>query len=89
VSNASIFEQFRPTDISATLEWTHTNGVFYSISVDPEVAVNYTGRSSAQLTVSYDTKYNVSVVASLCGMITTNFAIIYHGMVKLSLLVAC
>jgi hypothetical protein len=63
--------------------------VSYSVSVDPEVAVNYTGirRDGAQLIVSYNTKYNVSVVASLCGMIsTTNFAIIYHGKLKL---VAC
>jgi hypothetical protein len=55
------------------------NGVSYSISVDPEVAVNYTGRSSALLSVSYDTKYNVSVVASLCGITMTYFAIINHG----------
>jgi hypothetical protein len=77
--NTSISEQFQSKDISVTLEWTHTNGVSYSISVEPEVAVNYTGRSSAQITVSYDTKYNVSVVASLCGETTTYFAIIYHG----------
>ena len=75
----SISEQFRPKDISVTLEWTGTNGVSYSVSADPEVVVNYTGRSSAQITVSYDIEYNISVVASLCGITTTNFAIIHHG----------
>ena len=75
----SISEQFRVKDISVTLEWTRTNGVSYSIRVDPEVAVNYTGRNSAQITVSYNIKYNISVVASLCGITTTNFAIIHHG----------
>ena len=51
----------------------------YSISVDPEVAVNFTGRNSSQLTVSYDIKYNISVVASLCEIITANHFIIHHG----------
>jgi hypothetical protein len=54
--------------------------VSYSVSVDPEVAVNYTGRDRVQLTVSYDTKYNVSIVASLCGETTTYFVMINnHG----------
>lgn len=75
----SISEQFRAKGISVTLEWTCTNGVFYSVRVDPEVAVNYTGRNSVQLIVSYDIKYNVSIVASLCGITMTNFTIIHHG----------
>ena len=75
----NISEQFRAKDISVTLEWTGTNGVSYSVRVDPEVAVNYTGRNSAQITVLYDIKYNVSVIAALCGITTTNFAIIHHG----------
>ena len=75
----SISEQFRAKDISVILEWTRTNGVSYSIRVDPEVAVNYTGRNSAQITVSYDTKYNISVVASLCGITIANFTIIHRG----------
>ena len=75
----SISEQFRLKDISITLVWTGTNGVSYSIRVDPEVAVNYTGRNSAQITVLYDTKYNISVIATLCEITTTNFAIIHHG----------
>ena len=75
----SISEQFRTMDISVTLEWTGTNGVSYSVRVDPEVVINYTGRNSAQITVSYDIKYNVSVVAALCGITITKFTIIHHG----------
>jgi formyltetrahydrofolate synthetase len=78
--SANISKQSQSKDISVTLEWTHTNGVSYNVSVDPEVAVNHTGRNSAQFIVSYDTKYNVSVVASLCGVTMTYFTIIYHGM---------
>ena len=74
-----ISEQFGTNSIAVTLMWYHKNGVSYSVSVDPEVAVNYSGRNRAQLIVSYDTKYNVSVIASLCGIITTNLSIIYHG----------
>ena len=77
--DAHISEQFGVNSIAVTLMWFHKNGVSYSVSVDPEVAINYTRRSRAQLTVSYNTKYNISVVASLCGIITTNFTIIYHG----------
>ena len=51
----------------------------YSISVDPEVAANFTGRNSAQLMLSYDIKYNISVIASLCKIITANHFIIHHG----------
>ena len=79
VAIPSISEQFRAKDISVTLEWTRTNGVSYSIRVDPEVAVNYTGRNSAQITVSYDIKYNVSVIVALCGITTTNLVIIHYG----------
>ena len=53
--------------VSVTLEWIAKNGVSYSVSVNPEIAINYTGKRSAQLSVLYNIKYNVSVVASLCG----------------------
>ena len=70
IPEAHVSEQFSANSVAVTLEWTHKNGVSYSISVYPEVAVNFTGRNStlcsAQLTFSYDIKYNISVVASLC-----------------------
>ena len=81
--DANISEQFGANSIAVTLEWTHKNGVTYGVSVDPEVAVNYTGRNRAELIVSYDTKYNVSVVASLCEIITTNLTIINHGKLEM------
>ena len=74
-----VSDQFGVSSISVTLEWTHKNGVDYSISIDPHVAVNYTGRNSAQVIVSYDTKYNFNVVSSLCAINVTNFIIINHG----------
>ena len=63
-----------------TLEWTNKNGVTYTVSSDPEVLdISYTGSNSTQLAVSYNTKYNISVVASLCGKNDTVFTIINYG----------
>ena len=53
--------------VAVTLEWLASNGVYYAVYVAPERAINYTGKSSAQLLLSYNIKYNVSVVATLCG----------------------
>ena len=64
------------TCITVTLEWSHIHGESYSISVDPLVDINYTGRNSAELVVMYDNKYNVSVIASLCGTNKTTFIVI-------------
>ena len=38
------------------------------------------GRNSAELVVMYDNKYNISVVASLCGTNGTTFITINQGM---------
>ena len=65
--------------MTVTLEWTHINGVSYSISVDPMVTVNYMGRNHAKIVMMYDSKYNVSVVASLCGINRTTFITINQG----------
>ena len=75
----NISEQFRTNHAEVILEWSHNNGVTYSISVDPEVALNYTGRNSVKLIVSYDTKYNVSVIVSLCGKNETTLSVLHYG----------
>ena len=74
-------KQFGPNNnIVVTLAWFHKNGVSYSISVDPEVDINYIEENdSAQLILLYNTKYNVSVIASLCGKNSTTSSIINHG----------
>ena len=64
------------------LLWTHKHGVTYSISVDQQVAFNYTGRNGAQLVVPYNTKYNVTVVASLCENNRTTVSMLNYGKLK-------
>ena len=64
---------------SVTLEWTAKNGVSYSVSVNPEIAINYTsGKRSVHLSALYNKKYNVSVVASLCGVNQTVYSTIIN-----------
>ena len=70
-----ISQWFETNGIAVFLEWVHKNGVSYSVSVDPEVAID-TGQSSAQLSLSYNLKYNISVTASLCGRNSTSFHIL-------------
>ena len=65
--SVNISEDYQMNLVAVTLEWVANNGVSYVVYVAPERAINYTGTSSAQLLLSYNIKYNVSVVASLCG----------------------
>ena len=74
-------KEFGPNAITVTLEWTHINGVSYIIDVDPMVTVNYAAseRSTAKLVMMYDKKYNISVIASLCGTNRTTLITINQG----------
>ena len=75
----NISEQFEANSVTVTLEWTTKHGVTYNVNVDPQVTVNHTGRNSAQLVVPFNTKYNVSIVASLCGTNRTTFNLLNYG----------
>ena len=64
--------QYEAHYLIACLEWTPQKGVIYNISIEataePVVATtNFETMSSTQITVSYNTHYNVSVEATLCG----------------------
>ena len=41
--------------------------------------INFTGKNSARLMLAYNTKYNISVVASLCGHNSTTLNVINYG----------
>ena len=79
--NVSLEEQYGPGNITAFLQWTeelNNSLVTYHVSVEPMASVNNsTGR--ANLTLSYNTRYNVSVVADICGRInaTTSLMVNY------------
>ena len=84
----NISREFEADRVRVALEWTHINGVSYAIRVDPEVNVSYSWsrRKSAQLVVPYNSKYNISVTASLCGNSRAVFIIINYGKLMLKIL---
>ena len=61
-------------NITILLEWTPENGVIYNVSADaaePKIEIITMRHSSARLTVSYNIHYNVSIIASTCGLNST------------------
>ena len=62
-------EQFANETVTIFFTWTieEIDGVLYSISVIPQATVMYDGPTNAQLTLSYNTSYNVSLIATRCG----------------------
>lgn len=63
-------EQFEREHINVLLEWNKINGgVLFNVSTIPQVIGSFVPGSSTshQLNVSYNTQYNVSIVATLCG----------------------
>ena len=68
--------------VSITLEWTPQVGVSYNVTVIPAIDVIFTERAmSVNLSLLYNTVYNVSVVAtSLCGqLIRATFIELHYG----------
>ena len=74
-------EQFGTESVTANLEWEQEvdDIVFYDVNVIPHVAIRFTGSTNVQLTLSYNTQYNVSVVATLCGKNTTDIIGLHYG----------
>ena len=61
-------EQVRNETIIVFLMWTvEENYDEINLIASPQVIMNVSNRTSAQLTLSYNTLYNVSVTATICG----------------------
>ena len=75
------FEEYRADSIAVIIEWTQWKGVSYNITmIVPMVPVIYTGSTSVQLTVSYNTKYNVSLEGStVCQSIGASNITLFYG----------
>ena len=63
--------EFGTDNIIILVEWIqsrhHENHTAYSIDAMPQVTVAFIKSTSAQLQISYNTQYNVSITAFLCG----------------------
>ena len=76
-------ERYETDNVTVIVEWTSQEHVTYTTSVSPLTSVTVTGSSSRQLTISYNTNYNLSVEAAPpCGpnptaVITLNYGEAY------------
>ena len=68
----NITEQFENDTIIIMLEWTVEYGTFNSLSVTPQVETVSLGPCRRQLLLSYNTFYNVSILANLCGQYSSH-----------------
>ena len=71
---------FQEYNVIVSLEWTRVFLATYNIKgVYPQTTVTF-NETNAQLKVSYNIPYNVSVTASLCGQnVTTDIQLFYNG----------
>jgi hypothetical protein len=71
---------FENDNFTVTLEWSQFSGETYNVTTVPEaVNMSFTGSTSVQLVMLYDTPYNVTITATLCGNRNTmNFTTPYY-----------
>ena len=76
----STFEEYRTDNITVIVEWTKVEGVSYNISTVPTVPMIYTGSTSVQLIVSYNTEYSVSLeAATVCQRVAVSHIQLFYG----------
>ena len=78
-TTVNITEEVEANSVTVILQWSTKNGVSYIVNINPQVALNHMGRNIAQLIVSYNIKYNISIMASLCGTNRTTFIVVKYG----------
>jgi hypothetical protein len=71
---------FGNDNFTVTLEWYQFSGESYNVTTVPEpVSTSFTGSTGVQLVMLYDTPYNVTITATLCGnRNTTNFTTLHY-----------
>ena len=73
-------EEYRADSIAVIIEWTQQEGVSYNITIVPTAPMVYTGSTSVQVIVSYNTEYNVSLEASaVCQSIVSSNISLFYG----------
>ena len=77
--NVSLLNQvLRNNNVTVTLQWPREAGAIYHVNVLPETShteltntMSHNLSIMINLTTSYNIRYNVSIVSSLCGVTTT------------------
>jgi hypothetical protein len=64
----SVSEEYRANNVTVTVLWAPVDNITFSTEVSPLAPIIPTGSTSHQLTISYNTEYNLSVTAATpCG----------------------
>ena len=72
-------EEFQNENISIVLNWEQGDNEFYNASIVPSVPILYSGSTSVELILQYNTHYSMSIVAFLCKYSTTNVVDLQYG----------
>ena len=60
-------EVFNSGNVAVTLQWNNLPEVSYNVSVTPSMSAVTSTNTSAMLTVMYNTRYSVGIVATNCA----------------------
>ena len=71
---------FGPDSVMVTVAWQQERGASYNVSVFPQVVVNMSGPTTLQLTLAYNTLYNVTIATIVCGQtLSTTVTQLHYG----------
>ena len=74
-----ISKDYSPDNVTVTVAWIQLAGAMYDVGIVPLASIVSTGNVNCQLTVVYNTEYNLSVVAvTPCGNATA-FITLHYG----------
>ena len=66
-------------NFTVTLEWSQFSGETYTVATVPEPDdMNFIMSTSVQLVMLYNTEYNITITATLCGHSTNATTISYY-----------
>ena len=85
-------EQFEKEHVSVLLEWSKMNGgVIFNVFTTPQVIGSFAHgpSTSYRLNVSYNTQYNVSIVATLCGQSHITITELNYGELRIVISIFC
>ena len=75
-----VSEEYLADNVTVTVEWTQSAYATYNAIVVPTVPIVFIGSMSCQLTIPYNTEYNLTVEAAiLCRPNATAFRRFYYG----------
>ena len=71
---------FDTNSVMVTVTWQQERGASYNVSVLPQVVVNMSGPTTLQLTLAYNTLYNVTIATIVCGQtLPTTVTQLHYG----------